>query len=76
MHSSGSRRAPGLIDPGGTWPLTPTRDVVGPMAKTVTDVAYAMNALVAPSSTNLFNGTPFYPTANPGTVRPTDYTAR
>lgn len=71
----GLKTSAGLIDPGGTWPLTPTRDVVGPMAKTVTDVAYAMNALVAPSSTNLFNGTPFYPTANPGTVRPTDYTA-
>jgi amidase len=71
----GLKTSLGLIDPGGTWPLTPTRDVVGPMAKSVTDVAIAMNALVAPSSTNLFNGTPFFPTANPGTVRPASYTS-
>jgi amidase len=71
----GLKTSIGLIDPGGTWPLTPARDVVGPMAKTVKDVAIAMNALVAPSPTNLFNGTPAYASANPGTVRPADYTA-
>ena len=71
----GLKTSAGLIDPSGTWPLTPSRDVVGPIAKTVTDVAYAMNALVAPSSTNLWNGTPYYSSGNPGTVRPTDYTA-
>jgi amidase len=71
----GLKTSLGLIDPGGTWPLTTARDVVGPMAKTVKDVAIAMNALVAPSSTNLFNGTPVYPVAAPGTVRPADYTA-
>ncbi|CAA9432172.1 MAG: hypothetical protein AVDCRST_MAG64-3578, partial [uncultured Phycisphaerae bacterium] len=71
----GLKTSVGLIDPGGTWPLTPARDVVGPMAKSVTDVAYAMNALVAPSANNLFNGTPVYPTNNPGTVRPRDYRA-
>lgn len=69
----GLKTSLGLIDPGGTWPLSPARDVVGPMAKSVSDVAYAMNALVGPSSDNLFNGTPFYPTANPGSVRPTNY---
>jgi amidase len=71
----GLKTSNGLIDPGGTWPLTPSRDVVGPMAKTVRDVAIAMNALVAPSPTNLWNNTPFYPTSAPGTVRPADYTA-
>jgi amidase len=69
----GLKTSLGLIDPGGTWPLTPSRDVTGPMGKTVTDIAYAMNALVKPSSTNLFNGTPVYPAANPGTVRPNNY---
>lgn len=64
----GLKTSAGLIDPGGTWPLTPTRDVVGPIAKTVTDVAYAMDAMVAPSSTNLWNNTPFYPTSAPGTT--------
>lgn len=69
----GLKTSAGLIDPGGTWPLTPSRDVVGPIAKTVTDIAYAMNALVGPSATNLFNGTPYYPSGNPGTVRPASY---
>ena len=69
----GLKTSNGLIDPGGTFPLTPARDVVGPLGKTVTDVAWAMNALVAPSDDNLFNNTPFYPDAKPGTVRPADY---
>ncbi len=66
----GLKTSAGLIDPSGTWPLTPSRDVVGPIAKTVTDIAYAMNALVKPSSTNLFAGTPYYPTtgAQPGSI--------
>jgi amidase len=71
----GLKTSVGLIDPGGTWPLTPSRDVVGPIARDVTDIAYAMNALVGPSSTNLWNGTPYYSTNNPGTVRPTNYTS-
>ena len=67
----GLKTSAGVIDPSGTWPLTPTRDVVGPIAKTVTDIAYAMNALVKPTSgTNLFGGTPFYPSTGvqPGAV--------
>ncbi|MGA2230021.1 MAG: amidase, partial [Tepidisphaeraceae bacterium] len=71
----GLKTSAGLIDPGGTWPLTPSRDVVGPIAKDVTDIAYAMNALVAPSPTNLWNNTPYYPTSEPGSVRPADYTS-
>jgi amidase len=69
----GLKTSLGLIDPGGTFPLTPSRDVVGPLAKNVSDIAYTMNALVGPSSKNLFNGTPMYSTAAPGTVRPTNY---
>jgi amidase len=66
----GLKTSAGLIDPGGTWPLTPSRDVVGPIARDVTDIAYAMNALVATSPNNLWNNTPYYPsgTPQPGTV--------
>ncbi len=71
----GLKTSIGLIDPGGTFPLSPYRDVVGPMGKTVTDIAYGMNALVAASPTNLFNNTPPYPGALPGTERPADYRA-
>jgi amidase len=75
----GLKTSAGLIDPGGTWPLTPSRDVVGPIARDVTDIAYAMNGLVHPSSTDLWNNTPYYPAGtpqpgDPGT-RPTDYTS-
>lgn len=69
----GLKTTNGLIDPSGTWPLNPSRDVLGPLAKTVKDVAIAMDALVAPSSTNLWNNTPFYPTDAPGTQRPSSY---
>ena len=73
----GLKTSAGLINPGGTWPLTPTRDVVGPIARNVTDIAYAMNVLAQPSATNIWNNTPFYPTAQPGTAgtRPADYTS-
>jgi len=74
----GLKTSAGLIDPSGTWPLSPARDVAGPMAKTVTDVAYSLNAMVATSPTNLWNNTPFYPTAGPqpGANRPADYTTQ
>ena len=75
----GLKTSAGLIDPGGTWPLIPTRDVVGPIARDVTDIAYAMNALVHPTPTNLWNDTPYYPagTPQPGSdgTRPVDYTS-
>ena len=75
----GLKTSAGLIDPGGTWPLTPSRDVVGPIARDVTDIAYAMNALVHPTPTNLWNNTPYYPagTPQPGSdgTRPVDYTS-
>jgi Asp-tRNA(Asn)/Glu-tRNA(Gln) amidotransferase A subunit family amidase len=61
----GLKTSAGLIDPGGTWPLTPTRDVVGPIARDVTDIAYAMNALVQPSATDIWDDTPYYPSTGP-----------
>ncbi len=63
----GLKTSAGLINPGGTWPLTPTRDVVGPIAKSVSDIAYAMNALVGASSSsgNLWSNTPYYPSSGP-----------
>ena len=66
----GLKTSAGLIDPSGTFPLTPSRDVVGPIAKTVTDIAYAMNALVKPSTTNLWTNTPYYPSTGvqPGAI--------
>lgn len=72
----GLKTSAGLIDPGGTWPLSPSRDVVGPMARNVSDVAITMNALVHPSPDNLWNNTPFYPSGGPppGSNAP-DYTS-
>ena len=66
----GLKTSAGVISPNGTWPLTPSRDVVGPIAKTVTDIAYAMNALVTPTTDNIWRSTPFYPTggAQPGVI--------
>ena len=61
----GLKTSAGLIDPGGTWPLTPSHDVVGPIARNVTDIAYAMNGLVHPSPNDLFNNTPYYPAGTP-----------
>ena len=75
----GLKTSAGLIDPSGTWPLIPSRDVLGPVARDVTDIAYTMNALVHPSASNPWNNTPYYPSGGPqpggpGT-RPTDYTS-
>lgn len=66
----GLKTSAGLISPNGTWPLTPARDVVGPMGKSVTDIAYAMNALVKPNTPDIWSNTPFYPagTPQPGTI--------
>jgi amidase len=74
----GLKTSAGLIDATGSWPLGPSRDVLGPVARNVTDIAYAMNAMVQPSPTNIWNNTPFYPSGgpqpgDPGT-RPRNYT--
>ncbi|NJO72842.1 MAG: hypothetical protein HC833_03160 [Leptolyngbyaceae cyanobacterium RM1_406_9] len=60
-HNSlvGLKPSAGLISVDGTWPLTTERDVIGPMAKTVADVAFAMEALVEFDPNNLWN--PYIP---------------
>lgn len=55
----GLKPSAGLISVDGTWPLTAERDVIGPMAKTVADVAFAMEALVAFDPDNIWN--PYIP---------------
>lgn len=67
----GLKPSAGLISVGGTWPLTPERDVIGPMARTVTDVAYAMDALVASDPDSIWN--PFVPDVD--ATRPSTYTS-
>jgi amidase len=68
----GIKTSSGLVSPNGTWPLTPTRDVAGPIGKTVSDVAYAMNALAVPTTdaNNIWRNTPYYPAGGvqPGAV--------
>ena len=64
----GLKTSAGLVSPNGLWPLTPTRDVAGPMGKTVADMAYAMNALTKPEPSNAGNiwiNTPYYPAGGP-----------
>jgi len=60
-HNSlvGLKPSAGLISVDGTWPLTTERDVIGPMAKSVADVAFAMEALVEFDPNNLWN--PYIP---------------
>lgn len=72
-HNSlvGLKPSAGLISVDGTWPLTPERDVIGPMAKSVTDIAYALDALVAYDPNNIWN--PYIP--NVDEVRPETYTS-
>ncbi len=64
----GLKPSAGLISVDGIWPLTTERDVIGPMAKSVTDVAISMDALVAYDPNNIWN--PYIP-ENP---RPDSYT--
>ncbi|MGG6264924.1 amidase [Leptolyngbya sp. AN03gr2] len=67
----GIKPSAGLISVDGTWPLTPERDAIGPMAKSVTDIAYAMDALVAYDPNNIWN--PYIP--NVEKARPFTYTS-
>ncbi|MGB3296452.1 MAG: amidase [Phormidesmis sp.] len=55
----GLKPSAGLISVDGTWPLVTERDVVGPMSKTVSDTAAAMDALVAFDPDNIWN--PYIP---------------
>ncbi|GAA6622668.1 amidase family protein [Scytonema sp. NUACC26] len=51
----GLKPSAGLISVDGTWPLAPERDVIGPMARTVADVAIAMDTLVDYDPNNIWN---------------------
>ncbi len=66
----GLKPSAGLVSVDGTWPLVTERDVIGPMAKSVSDVAIAMDALVAPDLDNIWN--PYIPPIE--SIRPDSYT--
>lgn len=66
----GLKPSAGLVSVDGTWPLVTERDVIGPMAKSVSDVAIAMDALVAPDLDNIWN--PYIPPIEE--LRPDSYT--
>ncbi|NMG09926.1 amidase [Brasilonema sp. UFV-L1] len=63
----GLKPTAGLISVDGIWPLTPERDVIGPMARTVADVAIAMDTLVDYDPNNIWN--PYIP----NNTRPNSY---
>jgi amidase len=66
----------GLISADGAVPLLPTRDVLGPIAKSVTDIALAMDVLAVKDPNDAF--APEYlwePTPEMPTRRPPTYTA-
>lgn len=65
----GIKPSAGLISVDGTWPLITERDVIGPMAKSVADIAFALDALVAYDPNNIWN--PFIPDV----FRPATYTS-
>jgi amidase len=66
----GIKPTAGLISVDGTWPLVTERDVIGPMAKTVSDTAIAMDALARFDPNNIWN--PYIP--NLEAIRPDSYT--
>jgi len=63
----------GLLPAGGTVPLVPTRDVIGPIAKSVTDAALALDALAVKDPNDLYapeylwDATPEQPERRPPT---------
>ncbi len=63
----GLKTSAGLISVDGIWPLAPERDVIGPIAKSVEDVAVAMDVLVAYDPKNIWNS------FLPNIVRPVSY---
>ena len=64
----GIKPSAGLISVDGVWPLTTERDVIGPLAKSVADVAVAMNTLAVQDPNDIWN--PYIPE----NTRPTSYT--
>ncbi|MBV8884888.1 MAG: amidase [Chroococcidiopsidaceae cyanobacterium CP_BM_RX_35] len=65
----GLKPSAGLISVDGTWSLTPERDVIGPITKSVADIAISMDVLAASDPKNIWN--PFLP----GVLRPASYTS-
>lgn len=59
-----------LVPGSGTWPANVSLDVLGPMARTVTDCAIALDAVVFDDPNPVDTG--FFPP--PSTVRPVTYT--
>ena len=73
---SGLKPTLGLLSADGTVPLSPMRDVIGPLAKSVTDVALAMDVLAQKDPDDLY--APEYlwdPTPEQPERRPPTYTA-
>ncbi|NJO94451.1 MAG: amidase, partial [Hydrococcus sp. RM1_1_31] len=66
----GLKPSAGIIPASGTWPLVTERDVIGPMAKSVSDVAIAMDVLAAYDPNNIWN--PYIPSLED--ARPDTYT--
>jgi amidase len=66
----GLKPTAGLISVDGTWPLVTERDVIGPMARNVSDVAIAMDALAQFDPNNIWN--PYIPALDE--IRPDSYT--
>ncbi len=66
----------GLIPATGCVPLLPSRDVIGPIAKSVTDIAYAMDVLAQVDPNDLFQPEFLWePTPEQPERRPPTYTA-
>jgi amidase len=66
----------GLIPSGGTVPLVPALDVIGPIAKSVTDIALALDVLAVKDPSDIY--APEYlwdPTPEQPERRPATYTA-
>lgn len=66
----------GLIPEGGCVPLLPSRDVIGPLAKSVKDVAYALDVLAQVDPSDPFQPEFLWePTPEQPARRPPTYTA-
>jgi amidase len=67
----GGRPSAFLVPSSGTWPADESLDVIGPMARTVTDCAIALDVVVFDDPAPVDTG--FFPPSS--TVRPATYTA-
>lgn len=64
----GLKPSAGLISVDGIWPLMTERDVIGPITRTVADIAIALDVLVDYDPNNIWN--PYIP----NDIRPDSYT--